>query len=146
MHPILVTTAASAAGDIIHNIAARISERTAKAAPAAAPAIPFSTLVDQASAPSAAAKAQRAQDLSTRLGRSAEVAAASNEAGASGPLQVQIDASGSAALRLPDGGLKPIQLSEEMRGLARELHQLRQPAPTAATLARPSGPVAVTVG
>jgi hypothetical protein len=146
MHPILLTTAASAAGDIIHNIAERISERPAKTASTAAPAIPFSTLVDQASVPTAATQARRTQDLSTRLGRSAEVAAAANEAGAAGPLQVQIDASGTAALRLPDGGLKPIQLSEEMRAVARELHQLRQPAATAATLARPASPVSVTVG
>ncbi|MEA3212883.1 MAG: hypothetical protein QOE70_5940 [Chthoniobacter sp.] len=148
MTPILFTTAASVAGDIIHNIAERIANGTAKNAPTAAPAVPFSTLVDQASAPTAATLARRAQELSTRLGRSAEVAAAANEAGVAGPLNIQIDAKGDAALRLPDGGLKPIHLSEELRGVARELNQLRQPGANGAhgaTAARPAGPVTISV-
>lgn len=145
MHPILATTALSAAGEIVHNVAGRIANMTAKAAPSAPPAVPFATLVDKASAPSAASLALRTQDLRTRLGRSAEVAAAVNDAGVSGPLSIQIDANGDSALRLPDGSFKPIQLSEEMRGVARELHQLRQPLATSATVARSASPVTVSI-
>jgi hypothetical protein len=145
MHPILATTALSAAGDIVQNLASRFGKGPAKAAPAAAPAVPFVTLVDKASAPTAANLAMRTQDLGTRLGRSAEVAAAMNAAGASGPVSIQIDANGDSALRLPNGTLKPIQLSEEMRGVARELHQLRQPLATSATVERPASPVTVSI-
>ncbi len=145
MHPILVTTAASAAGDIIHNIADRFTKGTAKAAAVETPSVPFSTLVDKASAPNAVTLARRAQELSTRFGHSADVAAAINEAGVSGPFHIQIDANGDATLRLPDGGLKPIRLSEEMRGVARELHQLRQPSATSAASARPASPVTITI-
>jgi hypothetical protein len=129
MHPILATTALSAAGNIVHNIADRIFKGPAKTAPAAVPAVPFSTLVAKASAPTAVSVAQRAQALSTKLTQSAEVAAAANGAAAAGPLSLHIDAAGDTALRLPNGDLKPIRLSEEMRGVARELHHLRQPAP-----------------
>lgn len=143
MTPLLATTAISVAGDIVHNIADRIANGTAKTAPATATqAVPFATLIDKASVPTAA---QRVQDLGTRLGRSAEVAAAANAAGAPGPLNIQIDANGDSALRLPDGSLKPIQLSEEMRGVARQLHQLRQPVATSATPARPASPVTVSI-
>jgi hypothetical protein len=145
MNPLLVTTAASAAGDIIHTIADRISSATAKTAPAATPSVPFVNLIDKASAPTAASKALHTQDLGTRLGQSAEVAAAANAAGASGPLSIQIDANGDSALRLPNGDLKPIQLSEEMRGVARELHQMRQPAATSATPAHPASPVTISI-
>ena len=144
MHPILATTALSAAGNIVHNIAESISKGTAKTAPTAAPAVPFSTLVAKASAPTAVSIAQRAQALSTKLTHSAEIAAAANAAGASGPLSLQIDATGDTALRLPNGDLKPVQLSEEMRGAARELHHLRQPAPGAPTPAHPT-PVIVSL-
>ncbi len=139
MLPILATTAASAASDIIFNIADRFAKGTAKTAPAAPPAIAFSTLVDQASF------ARHAQDLSTKLGRSAEVATAANAAGATGPLHLVIEANGDTALRLPDGGLKPVQLSEELRGAARELHQLRQPTATGATRVGPSSTVTISV-
>jgi hypothetical protein len=145
MHPILATTALSVAGDIVHNIAGRIANGTAKAAPAAPPAVPFATLVDKASAPTAANLALRTQDLGTSLGRSSEVAAAVNEAGGSGPMSLQIEANGDTALRLPDGSLKSIHLSEEMRGVARELHQLRQPLATSATVERPSSSVTVSL-
>jgi len=142
MYPILATAALSAAGNIAHNIAEGISAATAKTAPEAPPAIPFSTLVAKASAPNPVSIAQRTQALSTRLMHSPEVAAAANAAGASGPLSIQIDPSGDAALRLPNGDLKPIALSEEMRGVARELHHLRHPA---ATPAGPAAPVTVSL-
>jgi len=150
MHPILATTALSAASDIVHNIAEGIARSTAKSAPAAAPAVPFSTLIAKASAPTAVSIAQRTQALSSRLTHSPEVAAAANAAGVTGPLSLQIDSTGATALRLPNGDLKPIQSSEEMRGVARELHHLRQPAaaPLAAAAATAStrpGPITVTL-
>lgn len=145
MNPLLITSAASIAGDVIHNIADRIATSTAKTAPQAAPEVPFSTLIDKVSVSPAASQVQRSQDLSSRLSHSPEVAAAANAAGASGPLTIQIDANGDSALRLPDGGLKPIQLSEEMRGVAQQLHQLRQPAATSSTPAHGPAPVTVSL-
>jgi len=145
MHPILLTTAASAACDIIHTIAERIASGTAKTAAASAPTVPFSTLVEKASAPNPATLARRAQELSDRLGRSAEVAGAANAAGATGPLSLQVDATGAAALCLPDGGLKPVQLSEELRGVARELYHLRQPATASATALRAASPITINL-
>lgn len=136
MHPILLTTAASAAGDIIHSFAEKFASGPAKTAASNTPEVPFSTLIDKATAPTASNPVRRMQDLRARLERSVEVVMAGNEAGATAPLQVQIDSNGDAALRLPDGSLKSIQLSGEMRGVARELHQLAQTgaacAPTAA--------------
>jgi len=139
MLPILATTAASAAGDIILNIADRFAKGAAKTAPPATPAVPFSTLVDKATL------ARHAQELTTRLSRSAEVAGAANAAGATGPLSLQFDAKGDAALRLPDGGLKPVQLSEELRGVARELYHLRQAAAASPAAARPASPVTISL-
>lgn len=145
MNPLLINAAASVAGDIVHFLAEGIAKGTAKTAPVATPAVPFSTIIDQTSAPTAATQARRAHDLSTRIGHSAEVAAAANEAGAYGPLTIQIDAKGDASLRLPDGGLKPIRLSEEMRGAARDLHQLWQPITNGPARTRPASPVTFTV-
>jgi hypothetical protein len=146
MHPILVSSAASAAGEIIQNIAERFTSRAQKAAPTAQPAVTFSTLIDKASVPTAVQHAHRVRDLSTKLGRSVELAAAANEAGATVPIQVQIDADGTAALRLPGGGWKPIVMAEEMRAVVRELYQLQQPITTAANVGRPGGSVTLTVG
>ena len=141
MHPILFTTAVSVAGDIVHNISERISAGTAKTAPSASPAVPFATLIEQASAPTPANMARRASDLTGQIGRSAEVAAAVNAAGASGPLQVQIDSRGDATLRMSDGTFKPIHLTEAMRVSARELYHLRQPIGNGA----PARPITISV-
>lgn len=146
MYPLLATAAASAAGNIIQTIADRVTQGPAKTAAAGtAQAVPFSTLVDKASAPTAATQAARSADLSSRLTKSPEVAAAANAAGVAGPASLQIDADGNTALRLPNGNLKPVQLSEELRGVARELNQLRQPPATSASLSRPASPVTVNL-
>jgi hypothetical protein len=145
MYPLLASTAVSAAGNIIHTIAEKIASGTATTAPAATPAVPFSTLIDKATAPTATDLARRAQDLTTRLSHSTEVAAAANGAGASGPLTLQIDAQGNAAVHLPNGGLKSVDLPEAMRGEVRELYQLRQPASAGATKTRPAGPLTISL-
>lgn len=139
MLPILATTAASAASELVFNLADRFTKGPAKTAAAAAAAIPFSTLVDKATL------AQRAQQLSGKLSHSSEVAAVVHAAGAAGPLSLQIGAGGDVALRLPDGSLKPIQLSEELRGVARELHQLRKLPVTPGLAVQPTSPVTVTL-
>jgi len=144
MFPLLATTAVSGIGNIIHAIADGIAKGTATSPASAAPSVPFSTLIDQSTA-TTAARAQRAQEITTQLGGSSEVAAAANAAGASGPLSLQIDAQGNAALSLPNGGLKGIQLPEEMRGEVRELYGLKQPANAGATKTQPASPVTITL-
>jgi len=154
MLPLLAIPALSAVSSVTGAIADKISGHPATTAQSSTPAVPFSTLMNQVAATTqatAAAKAQCAQDLTTKLSQSPEVSAAINAAGVAGPFNLQIDAQGNATLRLPNGGAKPVQFSNEMRGLAQQLYQLRQvnaPASTASTVTRPSvqPPVTITVG
>jgi hypothetical protein len=119
--------------------------KKAAAATEAAP-VPFSTLIDRAQAPSAASLSQRVQDLGLKLGRSAEVAGAINAAGVSGPLQLQIEASGAVAVREPGGGLTPVALSEEMRGVAVELYRSKQAMSGSGVPGHAAGSVTVSLG
>jgi hypothetical protein len=145
MHPILINAAASVAGNVLHAITGNSRPAEARTA-ASAPAVPFSTLIDRASAPSPAATAERVSTLTNRLSRSVELAQALNQSGASGPVTLQISASGDTTLRLPNGDLKPLQLSPENRDAAREIYSLRQNAPGAAGRSAPLKPLTVQIG
>ena len=146
MYPLLASTAVSAAGKIINTIAQNVAKVTSTTAPPAPPAVPFSTLIDQSAAATAAARLSRAQEITTQLGHSPEVAAAANGAGTSGPLSLQIDGQGNAALSLAHGGLQGIQLPEAMRGEVRELYQLQQPGSAGTTKTQPASPITISLG
>lgn len=132
MNPLLVTSAVSAASDIIHSFAERASRSTPKAGPQAVAPASFASLLEKAGLDHTN-RAERVQSLSSRLLRSAEVAGALNQTGAPANSGIQISPNGDATLHLLDGSLKPIQLSEELRAVARELCQLRQPVSPSAT-------------
>jgi hypothetical protein len=144
MDPFLISAATSVASKIIQKISDHSSAGAARSAQPAT-TIPFSSLINQASAPSPSSIAERTAALTHRLGRSAEVAAVINATGASGPLGLQIEANGNAALHLPGRGLRPVQLSEEMRGVARELYQLRQPSSAASLRNQPPAPLTLAL-
>jgi hypothetical protein len=130
MIPIIAAAAASTAGDVIRNIANRVTNGPEKAGAAAASAsVPFATILNQTNAAAtAAAAAKRTQDLTTRLTQSPEVASAANQLGNSAHGSLQIESNGSVTLHTTDGRSKAVQLTEDGRRAAQELYLLRHSA------------------
>ncbi len=145
MAPLLLINAVSAAGEIFHNIHTALADHAAKTAGAQGATGSFPALLDKAGAPAAATAVSAPVDpiaaqktMATQLFHSTEVASAINQSGASGPMQLQIDATGSTSLRLADGSLKTVNFSPEMKATAQHLYQLQSaPAASAASVSHP---------
>lgn len=128
MAPILLNVAASLAGDVIDNISDRIASATAKKT-AAASDVSFASALTQAQATPAVQTptlVDRQAALTSSLMSSPEVKAALASANPSQSVQLEISATGGLSLRSANGSVRALNVSDNTRALATQLHALRQ--------------------